>query len=299
MQPNTPGLLVTVLVSFFLHLNCHGQTFRANAVHQKGVPNLLFADDLSDGGLHWNNWFSKNETEFYYTIQENGRSFIVKRAVHANGLGPLQKIPFNQDYNYSHPWVSEDGTHMIFQASIPHPDGGRQDFNIWESFLGESGWSEPVLFSKATSTRRHEGAPILSKSGNLYFNITNESNGNADLYVLLEGRNKANKLPTSINSKSFEGDFFIDQDETFLIFSSYDRSGAIGQSDLYVSFNDSGNWSKAVSLGSKINSSWQEFSPFVTTDGKYLIFTSNRLSGNGLRPTFDHYIVNFDIDHFR
>ncbi|MFY0592035.1 hypothetical protein [Roseivirga sp.] len=278
---------------------CLGQTFQQNAVHQEHVPNLLYANELSDGTLHWNNWYAKNETEFYYTLQENDKSVIVKRAVDGNKLGVIERLPFNNEFNCSHPWVSKDGTHIIFQASIPHPDGKRSDFNIWESFLGESGWSKPKLYSKATSTIYHEGAPILCKSGNIYFNVTKESNGEADLYVLKNGESKAKQLPSSINSKHFEGDFFVDENEEYIIFSSFEREGSLGQSDLYISFNNNGKWSKAVSLGQGINSMQQELSPFVTSDGQYLIFTSNRRSGSSLRPSYDHFIVNFNIELFR
>jgi hypothetical protein len=50
-----------------------------------------------------------------------------------------------------------------------------------------------------------------------------------------------------------------------------------GNSDLFISFmKDNGNWTKAINMGEKINSSDWEFCPTVSPDGKYLFFTSNR-----------------------
>ena len=50
-----------------------------------------------------------------------------------------------------------------------------------------------------------------------------------------------------------------------------------GSSDIYVSFrSDDGQWANAIALGNGVNTSGQEFCPFVTRDGRFLFYTSNQ-----------------------
>ena len=298
MQPKLITRLLLSTAYIFLCFNSFGQVQAFND-QLSDDPVLFYPNELAQGNLQWNNWLANNETELFYTIQEKQTSFLVKRRVYHDNLGPIERLPFDPKYNYSHPWVSEKGDHLIFQASLPNPESQSTDFRIWEAYLTDEGWSKPTLFSEATSTKDHEGSPILSKAGNLYFNMTKEDNGDADLFVLKKGDKKATKLPKTINSKQFEGDFFVDKEEKYIIFSSYERDESAGKSDLYISFKAENTWSVAVWLGKEINSPEQDFSPYVTNDGEHMIFTSSRLSQHLLRPSFNHFIVKFDLEKYR
>jgi hypothetical protein len=54
------------------------------------------------------------------------------------------------------------------------------------------------------------------------------------------------------------------------------RPDGHGGSDLYISYQRDGAWTKATNLGNKINSSGSEYSPMVTPDGKYFFWSSTR-----------------------
>ena len=54
------------------------------------------------------------------------------------------------------------------------------------------------------------------------------------------------------------------------------RPDGRGGSDLYISYQRSGAWTKAVNLGDKINSTGSEYSPKVSPDGKYFFWSSTR-----------------------
>ncbi|MTI32422.1 hypothetical protein E1171_16515, partial [Cytophagales bacterium RKSG123] len=45
----------------------------------------------------------------------------------------------------------------------------------------------------------------------------------------------------------------------------------------YISFNINNEWSEPENLGKQINSASREVCPYVTTDGKMFIFSSNRI----------------------
>ncbi|MCI0613871.1 hypothetical protein L0244_12875, partial [bacterium] len=64
-------------------------------------------------------------------------------------------------------------------------------------------------------------------------------------------------------------------DEKFVIFMAT-PSESLDQADFFISFNENGNWSKALKLPEPYNSPVTEFSPKLTHDGKYFFFSSNR-----------------------
>ncbi len=78
--------------------------------------------------------------------------------------------------------------------------------------------------------------------------------------------------------------------DTVLIFSSY-RKGGYGGSDLYISLMQNGRWMPAKNLGPRVNSAYDEITPFLATDGRTLYFSSNSAQGIG---GFDIYRAAFD-----
>jgi hypothetical protein len=51
--------------------------------------------------------------------------------------------------------------------------------------------------------------------------------------------------------------------------------------DLHVSFwREDGSWTEPLNLGEGVNSSSAEVRPYVSPDGRYLFFTSNRPVGS-------------------
>jgi hypothetical protein len=56
------------------------------------------------------------------------------------------------------------------------------------------------------------------------------------------------------------------------------RPDGRGGSDLFISYQRDGSWTKAENLGDKINSSGSEYSPLVSPDGKYFFWSSTRSS---------------------
>jgi hypothetical protein len=75
-------------------------------------------------------------------------------------------------------------------------------------------------------------------------------------------------------------------DESFIIFSSF--RGGLGRSDLFISFRKSdGDWAKPVNMGPKINSAYKDEYPYLTPDGKYLFFNSNRPSSQNRKAIPD------------
>jgi Tol biopolymer transport system component len=77
---------------------------------------------------------------------------------------------------------------------------------------------------------------------------------------------------------------YVDPDEDYIIFEST-RPGGVGGVDLYISFQTAaGTWTNAVNLGSAVNSTRNEGGPFVSADGLYLFFNSDRVAHHERDP---------------
>lgn len=93
-----------------------------------------------------------------------------------------------------------------------------------------------------------------------------------------------------VNSAEYSVAFpCVTSDGGKLYFAS-DIPGGFGGYDLYVSYNESGEWSKPVNLGPEINTEGDEIYPFIDLDD-YLYFSSDGQAGLG---GFDIYYSRSD-----
>lgn len=99
--------------------------------------------------------------------------------------------------------------------------------------------------------------------GNLY--ISNLKDG---IWTPLE------KLGSNINTRYWESHGTLTKDGKSLYFTS-NRKGGYGGLDIYISHKlDDGTWGKPENLGKKINSQYNEDTPFLTEDEEKLYFSS-------------------------
>ncbi len=83
--------------------------------------------------------------------------------------------------------------------------------------------------------------------------------------------------------------------DSILIFSS-DRPGGFGGYDLYYSEFKNGEWGEPVNFGDKINSQFDERSPFLSNDGRTLYFSSNNYNTLGGFDIFTAYYLDKDME---
>ena len=158
-----------------------------------------------------------------------------------------------------------------------------------------SGWGEPKKFGDTINTAVSETFPSITNDGTLYFSRTSEDPRVEHIYRsrLVDGQySKAEKLPDNVNSGKTQFNPFIAPDESYLIVSVWGREDSVGSIDYYIVYrNDNDEWSAPVNMGSKINTAGaQEYSSFVSRDGKYLFFMSTRapVDENPESSTYSH-----------
>ncbi|WMN12598.1 OmpA family protein [Marivirga salinae] len=89
-----------------------------------------------------------------------------------------------------------------------------------------------------------------------------------------------------INTKENEGAAAISADGRVMVFTSCNKRDGFGSCDLYISYYEGDEWQKPENLGVSVNSNAWESQPFLSSDGRFLIFSSNRKGGFGKRDLY-------------
>lgn len=203
------------------------------------------------------------------------------------------------------PLISLDDKSLIFtrrysrSEPTPHLE---EDFFISElDSIG--GWSLARRMPEPVNSDGNEGAQSLSADGKyLYFAGCSRTDGfgSCDIYVCVKNGDKWGKpinLGYPINTPSWESQPSISSDGRTLYFCSNNESG-YGGSDLWKSVrSEQGIWSEPINLGSTINTSGNENSPFIHPDQKTLYFASDKHPGlGGLDIFYSHLKEKGDWD---
>ena len=137
------------------------------------------------------------------------------------------------------------------------------------------------------NTPRPEYYPSIASDGTLYFSANREGRPGAfDIFrsKLVDGKyTEPENLGPNVNSPGPDIDNYIAPDQSFIVVNSTGRPDDLGRGDLYVSFNENGQWTPAKHLPAPINTSAREYCPIGSPDGQYLYFTSKRGFADGPR----------------
>lgn len=181
--------------------------------------------------------------------------------------------------------LAPDDKTVFVSSGRADKEGGDtlDDYRIWISERIGFNWSDPVLLPAPINTGQHDSYPSITKDGTLYF-FSNRENGfgYGDIYRAKKIGDKypyIENLGKPVNTLFHEVDPYIDPNEEYLIFCS-DKPGGYGDSDFFISFRTKEDkWLEPVNMGKTINSIAADYIPYITPDGTYFFFTSNK-TGN-------------------
>ncbi|WP_394747426.1 ankyrin repeat domain-containing protein [Spongiimicrobium salis] len=247
---------------------------------QRFAPNFISTEEYEFGSV-----FNAAGTEFYYGVDVNGKAEI-RYSKRINDLWTFPKILLSHErYGYNDPFLSPDENRLYFISERALDGiGDLKDYDIWYVERIKEGWSQPINAGPNINSDRNEYYISFTKDGTMYFSSSvnapeERKSSDLDIYAS-QSKNgtfqKAVSLGNSINTPDYEADVFVDPEERYVIFCGI-RPEGLGRGDLYISFkNLDGTWTKAASMGEKINTEHHELCPFVSKDGKYFFYTSNQ-----------------------
>lgn len=172
---------------------------------------------------------------------------------------------------------------IVYTVRENRGNGGE---NLYSSHFRDGSWTNPVSISSRINTDRNEGAASISLDGKtLVFTACNVpgSIGSCDLYVSYHKEGEwiePELLGTAVNSRDWDSQPSLSRDGTTLYFVSK-RAGGFGGSDIWMSTRSDQVWSQAVNLGPKINTAYDDVSPYIYADNQSLFFASKGRVGLG------------------
>ena len=249
------------------------------------TPELFAPGIVSTNNTEWTLTFSPDGLECFSTIQgiNNYNILITMKSVNGVWQKP-ERAPFSMPDHNADPFFTPDGKRLFFWSNGPddtRTESGDNSDIYYVDKIGD-GWGKPVrLDTVLINTPHWQIFPTVARNGNLYFTCNYEgSKGGFDVYMseFKDGKYaQPVNLGDSVNTASLEQEPYISPDESYLIFASDRHAPRSDRWDLYISFRkNDGSWTKAKNMGDKINSFYKDMAPIVTSDGKYLFFSSNR-----------------------
>jgi hypothetical protein len=253
----------------------------------------LNADDAPKPEMIGEGVLSTRDDELGGTITADGQTIYFEKSAPPHYLYILYEshmingkwakptvLPFSGRYKDTDPVLSPDEQTLLFASDRPVDGVDRHHFYVWAVKKTKGGWSEPEMLRGPVNDGFNQVFCSIASNGNLYFTSSRKT-GNYDIYRsrLVNGQyQEAEDLGPDFNGpniNSFEA--LIAPDESFLLMGSFGREDTIGSSDLYISYNQNGKWTKPKNLGPAINTTARDYSPRITKDGKWLLYTSERL----------------------
>ncbi|MCA8830692.1 OmpA family protein [Hymenobacter pini] len=171
------------------------------------------------------------------------------------------------------PAVSADGT--VKDKNKIAADGQYYE-NIYEAKrIDDENWEKPRSLSGVLNGKGHDASIQVFDNDTKLLMYRNDENGDI-LYSEKSGADwtEPKKLNKNINSSAFESDAYITPDGLTIYFSTskYSEDNTL---DIYYSTRQpGGDWGPAKSIGSAINTPYDDDSPYLSRDGKTLYFSS-------------------------
>jgi hypothetical protein len=228
----------------------------------------------------------KSEIELVQHYKEMSNRGQERYGAPANVLITNMGDSVNSEYAEVSPVLSADERMLIFTYSGPLATGAASMFrtpddgyfeDIFVCYKRSDGtWTTPDTLSANVNGTGHEGAVGLTSDGQTLL-IYRDDNGDGNLYYSTwDGADWSFpiKFGPEINSASWEPSACLSPDGNTLYFVS-DRPGGFGGRDIYRCKKlPSGRWGLAQNLGPKINTKWDEESPFLHPNGEDFFFSS-------------------------
>lgn len=186
------------------------------------------------------------------------------------------------------PVFSKDSSLLYFVRTYdPAAVGGETDQDIWFSKREKDGSYGDCQRLESLNNKYNNAVMGINNSGTAMY-VLNSYEGKKDLVKGLavstqKGSGWEKPVEVVIPTLDIEGEFYgfhVNSSENVIIL-SYAGPGTLGQEDLYVSTKSGSGWSAPMHMGSVLNTTGYEISPFLSKTQDTLYFSSTGHGGQG------------------
>jgi outer membrane protein OmpA-like peptidoglycan-associated protein len=198
----------------------------------------------------------------------------------------------NSIYDEVTPRISANGNSLFFsrKSSVDNIGGVEDQEDVWYSTLQNGTWGKSM----------NVGAPINSATIDNLISLSTDEN--TMIFAISEGFGIRERRGESWSEKENIGIKYVNEDKFLegclssdgkaMLFTIMTKDNVSYNSkkierDVYVALKDKkGKWSSPINLGKSVNTSEDEYSPFLSSDGKTLYFASRGWPGYGSTDIF-------------
>ncbi|UOG76924.1 OmpA family protein [Hymenobacter tibetensis] len=230
--------------------------------------------------------------------------FNSPKDIFVKNLGPTVNTPYAEHS----PVISSDDKMLLFTSRGENVTGagntgdkkggnlatdGEYFEDIFETKrIDDENWDKPRSLSGVLNGKGHDASTQLFDNDSKLLMYRQDENGDI-FYSEKSGGDwtAPKKLNKNVNSTAFESDAYITPDGLTIYFSTgkYSEDGSL---DIYFSNRQAGgDWGPAKSMGSAINTKYDDDSPYLSRDGKTLYFSSR---GHNTMGGYDIFKSEYD-----
>jgi OmpA-OmpF porin, OOP family len=254
------------------------QFAKANAAKSSVYNQKKLSDTVNSFVLQYFPVLTADQQELIFTRRFGGgpsddEDLVVSRKTKKGRWGVPQSISnnINSQLNEGTCTISADGRKLIFTSCSGRNGLGSCD--LYESKKIGGDWTQPRNLGPNVNSAEWESQPSLSADGRTLYFISDRRGGlgRRDVWVATmndKGEwNRAKNLGKPINTIYDEMSPFIHVNNRTLYFASNGLTG-FGGYDIFYSEKDSTKWSEPLNFGNIVNNHEDQYSFFITADGK-------------------------------
>lgn len=231
------------------------------------------------------------QSDYYIKISDNGNNYLANK--NANTIIKNLGASINSSYGEYAPVIKKNDKVLLFTSRRKNGNSKKVDTDllpyedIYVAKLVNDNWQ--LITDKAElekyipkdlNTKKHDAGVIYSSDGNTLYTYKNDLIWKS----ILENGKWSNlvELDKNINSSQYNiPSVNLSKDGNTIYFVSTRKDG-FGGKDIYKSLkSEDGKWNEAENLGDKINTKFDEDSPFISDNGKTIYFASKGHDGIG------------------
>lgn len=243
------------------------------------APGIVSTRDYERDGT-----FSPDGQSFYFSKRTIWPYFSAICVSHRRGgtWTEPEVATFSGRYSDVTPFITADGARLYFASHRPIHGATPAGYAIWVMDRVGNAWSEPRPLAETINGHGSVVGPVETRNGSLYFIRGDEPK----VWVATrhgDGWSPAAQVDSATEPGGAEFAAYVDQDEKFMIVAVAGRpdalttaEGVYARTDLYAREKTTAGWSPLRHLDAPINSAAEEGAPFVSPDGQYLYFMSER-----------------------
>lgn len=264
-------------------------------------PELVGPGVVSTNAGEYSPTFDAERGELYFMRRTPGLfDYTIWRArTDGERWTDAEVVSFSGDERDAGPYLAPDGASLVFDSARPTESLEKDSINLWRVERAEDGqWGEPALMAGASNAGFQPGraefdefGPAIDGEGRIWFYSFRSPYRGGSRYVVDTPDAKEARRDTSVpdpSARTFVSYLWLSADGRTAVMEG--RAKGRRDSDLFVSNRVGSRWTEPRPVPG-VNTSSGEGGPWVTPDGAWLWFTSDRASGDDRAGTANLYRV--------